>query len=192
MAIINIQNETNINAKGVRTCGVNKPVICIETGEIFASVTDAAEHFGTSIYNLSNAARGVQKTARGKRFCFVSRATENLEALTNQISKLNADAEDARRWREYQAEQERIRREEEERIRAEQERIAAIERERQQREERRRKAEEKMERRQRIVERLEAELRTARERYTEAENEWNAACAETNWNNIINNEEEVA
>lgn len=172
MATLNIHNETNIKVKGTRTCGVNKPVICIDTGEIFASVTDAAEHFGTSIYNISNAARGAQKTARGKRFCFVSRATENLEALTSQIIKLNADAEDARRWREYQAEQERIRREEEERIRAEQERIRAeeeraraeqerIEKARHEHEMKVIKLSDKLARRNRIVEKLEAELAQA-------------------------------
>lgn len=195
MATLNIHNETNINAKGTRTCGVNKPVICIETGEIFASVTDAAEHFGTSIYNISNAARGAQKTARGKRFCFVSRATENIEALTSQINKLNADAEDARRWREYQAEQERIRREEEEciraeqeriraeeeRARAEQERIAAIEKARRDHEAKITKLNDKLARRNRIVERLQAELAQAITYRDEAE----AALREAN-------EEEVA
>jgi chromosome segregation ATPase len=178
MATLNIHKETNINAEGTHNSGTNKPVICITTGKKFASITDAAEYYGTTIYSISNVVREKQKTAAGKRFCYLHKATENLEELTSQIAKLNADAEDARKWREYQAEQERIRREEEERIKAEQERIAAIERARQQREERRRKAEEKMERRQRIIERLSAELQRAMERYDEAANEYAEMCKE--------------
>lgn len=178
MTTLNIHNETNINAKGTHANGTNKPVICIETGEIFASITDAAKHCETTIWSISNVVRGKQKTAAGKRFCYLSKATENLDILTSQISKLNADAEDARKWREYQAEQEAIRKAEEERIRAEQERLAAIERARQEREERKRKLEEKMARRQRIIERLSAELQRAMERYDEAANEYNALCEE--------------
>jgi chromosome segregation ATPase len=178
MTTLNIHNETNINVKGIHTRTNAKPVICIDTGEVFASMTDAAEHIGVRPHSVSEHIKGRCKTINGKRFCLLSKATENLDILTSQITKLNADAEDARKWREYQAEQEAIRKAEEERIRAEQERIAAIERARQEREERKRKLEEKMARRQRIIERLSAELQRAMERYDEAANEYNALCEE--------------
>lgn len=173
MTTLNIHNETTIKAKGIHTQKNNKPVICVDTGEVFASMTDAAEHLGVHPHCISDTIRGKCKTVKGKHFCLLSKATENLDILTSQITKLNADAEDARKWREYQAEQERIRREEEERIRAEQERLAAIERAKAEREERKKKLEERLERRNRIIERLEAELQRARERYTETENELN-------------------
>lgn len=171
MTTLNIHNNANINAKGTHNTAISKPVICVDTGEVFASITDAAEHFGVTSSNISHAVRGIQKTCKGKRFCFVSKATENLDILTSQITKLNADAEDARKWREYQAEQEAIRKAEEEHIRAEQERIAAIERARQEREERKRKLEERLERRQRIIERLEQEIIRAEERWNETKAE---------------------
>lgn len=178
MTTLNIHNEANINAKGIHTQRSHKPVICIDTGEVFASMTDAAEHMGVKVDSISQHIRGKIKTVKGKRFCLVSRATENLDILTNQINKLNADVEDARKWREYQAEQEAIRKAEEERIRAEQERLAAIERAKAEREERKRKLEAKMERRQRIIERLEAELQRARERHAETVNELSSMCTE--------------
>lgn len=192
MTTLNIHNETNINAKGNHVNGPCKPVLCIDTGEVFTSMTDAAEQYGTTIYSISNAVRGAQKTASGKRFCYLCRANENIEALTNRINELNADAEDARRWREYQAEQEAIRRAEEERVRAEEERIRAEEervRKEQERIEKARrdhaakvtKLSDKLERRNRIVEKLEAELAQAIAYRDEAANALREA-----------NEEEVA
>lgn len=179
MATLNIHNETNINANGTRTQRNCKPVICIDTGEVFSSVTDAAEHFGSTVYSVSNCVRGKQKTVKGKRFCFLSKATENLSELTSQIAQLS---EDARRWREYQAEQDAIRRAEEERLREEQERLAAIERARREHEERVAKVAAKLARSNGMVERLEADLRRAIERRNEIENELNE----------LNREEEVA
>lgn len=153
MATLNIHNETNINAKGTHTKGSNKPVICIDTGEIFASLMDAAEHYETTFCNISNVVRGKQKTAVGKRFCYLSRVTENIESLTSQINKLSSDAEDARRWREYQAEQ------------------AAIRKAREDIEMQRRKLEEKLGRRNVRVEALQEQLRLAIERRDETERE---------------------
>ena len=181
MTTLNIHNETTIKAKGTHTMRNNKPVICVDTGEVFASITDAAEHLGVRSTNISKVVTGVYKTCKGMRFCLLSRATENLDILTGQIRTLNADAEDARKWREYQAEQEAIRKAEEDRIRAEQERLAAIERAKAERAERKRKLEERLERRKRIIERQEAELRRAKERYAETWDELDA---------LINEEEE--
>ena len=61
MATLNIHNETNIEAKGTHTNKNAKPVICIDTGEIFVSLTDAAERYGTTVDNISNAVRGRTK-----------------------------------------------------------------------------------------------------------------------------------
>ena len=153
MKTLNIHNETNINAKGTHTQKCCKPVICIDTGVVFSSVTDAAESIGSSIHSISNCIRGKQKTVKGMRFCLLSKATENLGEITAQITKLSADAEDARRWREYQAEQDAIRRAEEERVF------------------RQRQLEEKLERRNTRVEALQEQLRQAIERRDETARE---------------------
>lgn len=178
MTTLNIHNETNINAKGIHNQKCNKPVICIDTGEVFVSMTDAAEHLGVKVDSISLAIRGKIKTVKGKRFCLLSKATENLDILTAQITKLNEDAEDARKWREYQAEQEAIRKAEEDRIRVEQERLAALERAKAEREERKNKLEARLERRQRIIERLEQEIIRAEERWNETKAELDALNSE--------------
>lgn len=178
MTTLNIHNETTIKAKGTHTMRNNKPVICVDTGEVFASITDAAEHLGVRSTNISKVVTGVYKTCKGMRFCLLSRATENLDILTGQIRTLNADAEDARKWREYQAEQEAIRKAEEDRIRAEQERIAAIEKAKADREERKAKLEARVERRRRIIERIESELQRAKERLNDTLVELDILCAE--------------
>ena len=187
MTTLNIHNETTIKAKGTHTMRNNKPVICVDTGEVFASITDAAEHLGVRSTNISKVVTGVYKTCKGMRFCLLSRATENLDILAGQIRTMNADAEDARKWRAHQAEQEAIRKAEEDRIRAEQERIAAIERAKAEHEERKKKLEARLERRKRIIERIEAELRRAKERYAETWDELDALIREEE-----NEEENVA
>ncbi len=179
MKTLNIHNETNINAKGTHTNTNAKPVICIDTGEVFASVTDAAEHFGVHWTCMSSVIRGRSKTCKGKRFCLLSKATENLGELTSQIAQLS---EDARRWREYQAAQDAIRREEEGRKLAEQKRLEAIERARREHEERIAKVTTKLDHRNRIVERIQEELRLAIERRDETASELNE----------LNGREEVA
>ena len=160
MTNLNIHNETNINAKGTHTKRCNKPVICIDTGVVFASMTDAAEHIGATIDAISNCIRGVQKTAKGYRFCLVSKVTENISEFTAQIAKLNEDAEDARKWREYQAEQDAIRRAEEDRLREAEEREFRI-----------RKLAEKLERRNARINAIQEQLRQAIERRDETARE---------------------
>ena len=141
MKKINIQNEANINAKGEHTKRAAKPVICIDTGEVYASTTDAAEAAGVHITTMSSVCLGKIRTANGKRYCYLSRVTESLDSIVTRLRETAAVEEDAKRWKAYQAEQEAIRKAEEERIRAEQERIAAIERAKAEREERKRKLE---------------------------------------------------
>lgn len=40
-------------------------VLCVETGEVFNSITAAAEKVGTTKISLSRACRGIYKSAKG-------------------------------------------------------------------------------------------------------------------------------
>ena len=115
MKKINIQNEANIKAKGELNCHRCKPVICIDTGEVFTSCADAAEHAGVHISTVSACCTGKIRTANGKRYCYLSRVTENLDSIVTRLRETSAIEEDAKRWQAYQAEQEAIRKAEEER-----------------------------------------------------------------------------
>lgn len=116
MKKINIQNEANIKAEGKLNSRHCKPVICIETGEVFTSVTDAAEKIGVSVQNMSNHMNGRNRTIHGKRYCYLSRVTESLDAIVTRLRETAAVEEDAKRWKAYQAEQEAIRKAEEKRL----------------------------------------------------------------------------
>jgi hypothetical protein len=56
------------------------------------------------------------RTANGKRYCYLSKATENLDTIVTRLRETSAVEDDARKWREYQAEQEAIRKAEEKRL----------------------------------------------------------------------------
>lgn len=113
---INIQNEANIVAKGIHTQKNNKSVICIETGEVWASVLDTASDIGCSTSNLIMHLQGKYKTCKGKHFCYLSRVNESLDAVMTRLRQAAAMEADAKMWQEYQAEKEAARREEERRL----------------------------------------------------------------------------
>jgi hypothetical protein len=115
MKKINIQNEANIKAKGEHTQKNAKAVICIETGEVFTSTTDAAASAGVHVTTMSAVCLGKIRTANGKRYCYLSRVTESLDSIVTRLRETAAVEEDAKRWKAYQAEQEAIRKAEEKR-----------------------------------------------------------------------------
>lgn len=86
---LKIQNEANILSEGKKRTGNAKPVICIETGEVYNSVTDAAEKNGTRVDYMSSHLRGKTKTLHKKHFIYMSKATENLDTLTTHIREMN-------------------------------------------------------------------------------------------------------
>lgn len=169
---INIQNEANINAKGTRTNRCTKPIICVETGEVFTSVTDAAEFAGVALNNMSAHLTGRVRQIKGKHYCYLSRSIESLDAVMHRLRETSAMEEDARKWREYQAEQEAIRKAEEKRIaderRAKEEYEASVE-----------KAKAKIERRLAMCERQRQQLIEAEKRLMDAEKEYEALTGET-------------
>jgi hypothetical protein len=81
MPTIRIHNATHINAEGNHTRGNAKAVFCITTGDIYASVTDAAESLGCTPSSVSWAITNRMKTCKGLRFCPVSKITEYLEEI---------------------------------------------------------------------------------------------------------------
>jgi hypothetical protein len=162
---INIQNEANIKAEGELNSKLCKPVICIETGEVFTSVTDAAEHAGEYAQNMSNHLNGKRRSIKGKHYCYLSRVNESLDAIVTRLRETSSIEADAKKWQAYQAEQEAIRKAEEERIaaerKAEEKRLEEERKAREKREKEVAKADAKVERCQTIRDRIAAQLAEA-------------------------------
>lgn len=171
MKNIIINNESTIKADGIHTNGSCKPVICIDTGEVFTSATDAAEKIGVHFSTMSATCLGKIKTCKGKRYCYLANVSENLDALTARIKYLNELEAKAKAWDDLKAKEEAARKAEEERLeairKAEEERIKAE----QERKEKIAKHEAKLERRKAIILRLKEELARAEERAMETERE---------------------
>ena len=183
---INIQNEANINAKGKLNCHRCKPVICLETGDVFTSVADAAEHVGVHKGNMSQHLCGKLRTIKGKHFCYLSRATESLDAIVSRLRETSTMEEDARKWRAYQAEQEAIRKAEEKRIADERKAKEMYEANVQ-------KAIDKIHRRTKMCDRISQQYHEALDRLMEAEKEYEALTGEIYAREaIMEEEEEVA
>ena len=174
MKTINMQNEANIKAEGKLNTKKCKPVICIETGEVFTSVTDAAEKVGCLQSNLSAHLTGRIRQIKGKHFCYLSRVNESLDAIVTRLRETSAIEEDAKKWREYQAEQEAIRQEEERIRREEEERLEAERKAREELLAKIEKATAKVARRIAVRDNRIAEVRMAEERLMEAERELEA------------------
>ena len=79
---INIQKCSNVTVVGHHNHKNCKAVYCIDTGEVYASVLDAANANGIGQSPMSSALTGKTKTCCGKRFCFVSKMMEHLEEIT--------------------------------------------------------------------------------------------------------------
>jgi chromosome segregation ATPase len=178
MKTINIHNNTNINAEGKLNSKHCKPVICLETGEVFSSVTDAADAVGRNAQNLSYHLTGKLKSFAGRHYCYLSKATESLDAIVTRLRETSSMEDDARKWRAYQAEQEAIRKAEQKRIdderKAKEQHEAAIA-----------KAKAKLDRCTAICERLESELLRAEQRRMEAEEELRALTGDESENENV-------
>ena len=82
---ITVQSESKVKATGEHFNGNTKPVFCITTGEVFASVTDAAKAVGSSQNNLSAHLAGITSHCKGKHFCFISKVTEHLDEIASEF-----------------------------------------------------------------------------------------------------------
>lgn len=84
---VTIQEEADVTANGTRTNGNCDPVMCISEGMYFASMTDAAEHYGVSQSQISYACKAVGRTAGGNTFCKISDLHMHLPELREAINK---------------------------------------------------------------------------------------------------------
>lgn len=116
MKKIIINNKAVIHAYGNLNTKNCKPVICVDTGATYTSATDAAEAAGVTISCMSCHLTGKTKTVKGKRYCYMSNAPENLDSIVTRLREASAMESDAQKWRAYQAEQEAIRKAEAKRL----------------------------------------------------------------------------
>lgn len=172
---INIQNEANVNAEGEHVHGNSISIVRINDGKVFVSIFDAADDAGTPRSYMSarlrNSDTGVC-TIKGQQYCYLSRLMESADTILTclrdtgaEVERRKADEDDARKWREYQAEQERIRKEEEDRIEAERKAKEKFEADKQ-------KAIARIIRRKEIANRKATEFDEAAKRVTDAEEEY--------------------
>ena len=105
MNTITIHHKSEINAEGKHTNGNSKPVFCITTGTVYASVLDAAEHAGVGSGTMSRAITDNKKGAKcqGKRYCFVADVMDHFEEIS-QCSR--AREEKVRAWDEITGKEE--------------------------------------------------------------------------------------
>lgn len=102
---INIQNASAVkNVKGIHATYNNKPVMCITTGEVFASVTDAAHSVGSSVGTMSCALHH-NRPLKGKKWCYLARVTEYIDELATNIRSTEEKLAD---YEAMKAKQERI------------------------------------------------------------------------------------
>lgn len=155
---INLNKQSIINNTiGNRTHHSCKPVICLETGEVYNSAVDAAEANGASISSMSNCCTGKTRSCKGKHFIYVSHTSENLDALATRIRVLSMEHNELERkaalWDAYESERVAKRKAEEERQRTFD------------------KAKAKLERHKIALENAQARVQRALERMQEAERE---------------------
>ena len=103
---INMQHEANVQAEGKLNSKHCKPIICIETGEVFSSVTDAAECAEVTMTMMSGHLGGYYRSVKGKHYCYLSRVNESLNTILARLRETSAIEEDAKKWKTYEAEQE--------------------------------------------------------------------------------------
>lgn len=118
MKNIRIHDKATINGNGTHTFANAKPVICIETGEVFTSVLDAAEYAGVSNPSMVGHLKGRNRTCNGKHYCYLSKATESLDAIVTRLRAASVMEAKAKMWDDMMAEQEERRKEEERRQQA--------------------------------------------------------------------------
>jgi hypothetical protein len=96
-----IKNEARVEVIGEAYCNNRKRVLCIDTGEIFASVTDAGKYFKCHPTLISAVCNGKphHHTVKGKRFCFVGGGTNTDDHLEEIVKKIKKNEEESSKIR---------------------------------------------------------------------------------------------
>lgn len=95
-----IQHKAVIKGKGRRSNGNTENVLCISTGEIFTSCTDAAERADVSQAAMSRACRTHGAKTNGMKFCYIKDINEHLDEVAESMRK-------AMMYDEYMSKEER-------------------------------------------------------------------------------------
>jgi chromosome segregation ATPase len=171
---INIHNESNINAIGEHNSAHCKPVVCLEDGTPYSSITDAAKAAGVSYQTMWGHLNGRLNSVKKKHYDYLDNVLDNPDVMFKRLRQVSAvaaenakiaadNAEDARKWREYQAQLAAVAAAEAKRLedarKAKEKHDAAVA-----------KAEAKVNRIKASCERMEAKLQQAREKLTAAQN----------------------
>lgn len=115
MKKLTIHEKATIKAEGKLNSAHCKPVICIETGEVFSSVNDAAEAYKVYPQNMSTHLTGSRRHIKGKHFCYLHDATANLDAIVTRLREASEMEAKAKVYDAMMAEQEAARKAEEKR-----------------------------------------------------------------------------
>lgn len=83
-----INEKATATAKGTKRNKNAKPVMCIETGEIFTSATDAGIAYGVGVDCISVNCLGKTKTCKGKHFCYLDQMPEHIDNVANYIQTI--------------------------------------------------------------------------------------------------------
>lgn len=84
-----VSKSAVIKGKGRCHNGNTNAVLCISTGEVFTSCTDAAEHGNVTVGQMSAVCRRRGYTAKGKKYCYVKDINLHLDEISDAISKKN-------------------------------------------------------------------------------------------------------
>jgi hypothetical protein len=87
---VTIQKEAIMTAEGKRDGGNCEPCMCITDGLCFTSMTDAAEHYGINVYQISYACKVPGRKAAGREFCSTKDISLHLNRFSEAINKANA------------------------------------------------------------------------------------------------------
>ena len=84
---VTIQEEAHVTANGIRTSGNCEPCVCITDGAVFASMSDASEHYELTPAQISYACKEVGRTAGGRKFCKMSDLYLHIAEFREAIAK---------------------------------------------------------------------------------------------------------
>ena len=87
---ITVSRKAIIKGKGKCNNGNTNAVMCISTGEIFTSCTDAANANNVTVGHMSTVCRGKGRSAKGKQYCYIKDIDMHLDEISDAISKKNA------------------------------------------------------------------------------------------------------